>query len=83
MASEPATSVDDRRLYVPEADSWTAHIKGDGDKDYCCAKRPGEDFFHRLSRGEIYVSREFEKYCLDCATRFGFITANRMYWQRS
>lgn len=72
----------DRRLYIPGAETWAAHLKTDSDKTYCHSKAPGEDFYHRLSTGEIYVQRDHEQYCIECALRLGFITNDRLFWQR-
>lgn len=73
--------IPDARLYVPEHDEWHVHIKRDSEKIYCYAKLPGEDWFHMLLNGEIYVSRQHEKYCLRCALRHGFLTEDRLFWQ--
>lgn len=79
-ASEPVPV--DRRLYVPYAEGWKAVIKPGWDNEYCFSKNPGEDFFHQLMCGEIYVQRGDEKYCLSCAVKHRIITADRIYWQR-
>ncbi len=71
----------DQRLYLPNAEGWEARIKLGWEKEYCYAKRPGEDFFHLLISGEIYLQRGNEKFCLDCAYRQGILTADRLYWQ--
>jgi hypothetical protein len=34
---------------------------------------PGQDFYHRLLDGEIYLHRDDEKLCFDCAARRGLI----------
>jgi hypothetical protein len=70
-----------RNLYVPEQEEWHVHIKRDSEKIYCYAKLPGEDWFHMLLNGEIYVSRQHEKYCLRCALRHGYLTEDRLFWQ--
>ena len=71
----------DQRLYVPNADSWTTKVKRGWKKEYCFSKAPGEDFFHRLMGGEIYLEQNNERYCLTCALRYGIITTDRLYWQ--
>ncbi|HEY4258738.1 MAG TPA: hypothetical protein VGM98_01205 [Schlesneria sp.] len=73
--------IPDARLYVPEQEEWHVHIKRDSEKIYCYAKLPGEDWFHMLLNGEIYVSRQHEKYCLRCALRHGYLTEDRLFWQ--
>jgi len=79
MTDQPAH---DRRLYVPAFDGWSAHLKSDSEKTYCYVKAPGEDFYHRISRGEIYVQKDNEKYCIECALRQGHLTNDRLFWQR-
>lgn len=71
----------DTRLYVPDNEDWNVHIKRDSERTYCYAKFPGEDWFHLLLTGEIYVSRQHERYCLRCALRMGFLTDDRLFWQ--
>jgi hypothetical protein len=70
----------DDRLYVPDSAGWKAAIKSDWNKEYCFAQKPGEDFYHLLVTGEIYLQRGSEKYCLDCALRHGFATHARSFW---
>ena len=72
----------DHRLYIPNHEDWNVHIKRDSDRLYCYSKTAGEDWFHLLLNGEIYVSRHHEKYCLACALRMGFLTEDRLFWQR-
>ena len=79
-----APSVDpiaDNRLYVPDHEDWDVHIKRDSDRYFCYSKHPGEEWFHLILNGEIYVARQHEKYCLRCALRMGFLTEDRLFWQ--
>lgn len=71
----------DRRLYLTDA-NWTAKIKLNWDREYCFAKNPGEEHFHLLMNGEIYLTRETEIFCLNCARRRGLLTDNRLHWQQ-
>lgn len=73
----------DARLYVPQSQDWTAHVKQGWEKLYCHSQAPGEDHFHLLLNGEIYLERDGDKYCLNCALQHGIITDDRLYWQRS
>ena len=81
---EPVSaSVDnERRVYVPHYEGWTAQIKTNWDKDYCYTKTPGEDYFHLLLCGEVFLANGEERLCLNCAKRRGVITDDRLYWQR-
>lgn len=76
-----ADPVPDTRLYVPDNEDWDVHIKRDSDRVYCYSKHPGQDWFHLILSGEIYVSRQHEKYCLECALRMNFLTRDRLFWQ--
>ncbi len=76
-----ANDADDARLYVPDTDGWKAVIKHDSEKQYCYQKRPGEDFFHLILNGEIYLISGDEKLCLQCAVRRGVATHDRLFWQ--
>lgn len=71
----------DHRLYVPENADWDVEIKRDSDRVYCYAKAPGQDWFHMILNGEIYATRQHERYCLECALRMGFLTTDRLFWQ--
>ena len=75
-------SFDDRRLYVPEREGWSAGVKDDRSKEYCFRQNPGEDFYHLLVAGEIYLQHGSEKYCLNCALRHGYATRDRAFWQK-
>lgn len=70
----------DRRLYVPFSEGWEVRIKT-GPRDYCSFRLPGEDGFHLLLSGEIYLQYGSQKMCLSCAYRQGFITDDRLFWQ--
>lgn len=73
----------DVRLYLPDHEGWEADIKRDWENEYCFSANPGEDYFHQLLNGEIYLRRGNEKYCLNCAVRMGMATFNRGFWQKS
>lgn len=72
---------EDNRLYVPHCEGWNAKIKHDASKEYCYFQEPGEETFHLLVRGEIFLQLADEKYCLNCALRHGVVTRDRMHWQ--
>jgi len=81
LAAPSPTEGFDRRVYIPDAEGWQARIKHGWDNDYCYAKSPGQDYFHLLLNGEIYIQKEHEKFCLNCAVRLGLVTTDRLYWQ--
>lgn len=76
------TDSTDVRVYVREHADWEASVKRDSTKVYCYARNPGEDFFHLILMGEVYLIRGDEKYCLKCALRQGVVTRDRLFWQR-
>jgi hypothetical protein len=71
----------DLRLYIPDNEDWTVHIKRDSDRSFCYSKHPGQDWYHLILGGEIYIARQHEKYCLRCALRLGIATQDRLFWQ--
>ena len=80
--SQPPESKRELRLYVPDHEGWEAAIKRDWTKEYCFSQNPGENYYHLLLSGEIYLQRAGEKYCLNCAVRHGVITTVRTFWQK-
>ena len=78
----PEHDVPDIRLYVAHPEGWSAHVKQTWDKEYCFQKKPGEDFFHLLMHGEVYLEHDEERYCLECAFRRGTLTHSRINWQK-
>lgn len=78
----PTETSDDKRLYVQNSEGWQAHVKSNWEKEYCFAHAPGEDHFHLLLCGEVYLQHGDEKYCLNCAMRRGILTHDRLNWQR-
>ena len=74
-------AADDCRMYHPDAEGWFAHIQRETERQYCYAKAPGQDYFHLIIPGEIFIQKGDEKLCLMCAVRMGVLTANRLFWQ--
>ena len=72
----------DGRLYVRAFREWKAVVKQDFDRLYCHAKLPGEDFYHAVTGGEIYLDDGETQLCLNCAMRTGVLTTDRQHWQR-
>jgi len=73
--------VPDVRLYVCHPEGWTAEVKQTSEKMYCYQKNPGEDYFHLIVAGEIFLRFGDEKLCLNCARRRGDATQERLFWQ--
>ncbi|MGC8642818.1 MAG: hypothetical protein ACP5XB_23405 [Isosphaeraceae bacterium] len=60
------------RLYVFEP-GWRVTVKRGNHREFCHMMAPGQDFYHRLLDGEIYVTHDDERLCLSCAVRHGII----------
>lgn len=82
---EANTSVSDQdaRLYVPvnETENIKINVKTSSSKEYCFSKFPGEDHFHLLMHGEIFITNGHDIYCVQCALRHGLLTLDRLNWQ--
>jgi hypothetical protein len=61
------------RLYVFEP-GWRVSIKRGSSREFCFAMAPGQDYYHRLVDGELYLHHGDERLCLSCASRRGVIT---------
>ena len=60
------------RVFLRES-GWRVNMKVGSEKVFCYQVAPGEDAYHRLLDGEIYVFHGEEKLCLPCAERRGLI----------
>lgn len=76
------TGPEDRRLYVPHPDNWAIRVKPSFDREFCHAKFPGEEHYHLLLGGEVFLDNGEQKFCLECALRLGHVTVDRTYWQK-
>lgn len=72
----------DQRLYLPEHDRFRVRIMTGVEREYCFQKSPGQDYYHLIVPGELYVDSGDEKLCLNCALRRGIMTPDRLFWQR-
>jgi hypothetical protein len=61
-----------RRLYLNEP-GWRIDIKSGSQREFCYMIAPGQDFYHRLRDGEIFLYRDEERLCLACAVRRGLL----------
>jgi hypothetical protein len=61
-----------RRLFLYE-NGWRIELKAGSDREFCFMTAPGQDYYHRLLEGEIYLARSDEKLCLACAERRGLL----------
>lgn len=61
-----------QRLYLFEP-GWRVALKIGSEREFCYMMAPGQDYYHRLYDGEIYLRRADEKICMACAARRGLI----------
>jgi hypothetical protein len=61
------------RLYVFEP-GWRVSVKHGSHREFCYAMTPGQDYYHRLLDGEVFVHHGDERLCLSCAARRGLIS---------
>ena len=61
------------RLFVFEP-GWRVSIKHGSHREFCYVMAPGQDYYHRLLDGELFVHHGDERLCLSCATRRGLIS---------
>jgi hypothetical protein len=73
-------SDDDREAIIPHRmflaePGWRIGVKTGSDREFCYMMMPGQDFYHRLLDGEIFLHRHEEKLCLSCAARRGLLVS--------
>ena len=61
-----------RRMFVFER-GWKIGMKTGSHRELCHMMAPGQNFYHRLGDGEVYICQDTEKLCLACAFRRGLI----------
>jgi hypothetical protein len=75
--SEPSGSntptASPRRLFLHEP-GWGVALKIGSERAFCYQIAPGQDYYHRLLDGEIYLYHGDEKLCLACAARRGLLS---------
>jgi hypothetical protein len=62
-----------QRLFLRES-GWQIGMKVGSAREFCCMVAPGQDFYHRLLDGELYVYHGDERICLACAERRGLLS---------
>src|SRR5260370_18401573 len=61
-----------RRMFLFEP-GWRIGVKTGSAREFCYMMNPGQDFYHRLLDGEIFLVHAEERLCLACALRRGLI----------
>lgn len=72
-ADEPEPKPDARRLFLHEP-GWAVALKVGSERAFCYQMAPGQDHYHRLLDGEVYLHHGDEKLCLACAERRGLLS---------
>src|SRR4051812_38798688 len=62
-----------QRVFLFEP-GWNIARKVGYDRVFCYMMAPGQDYYHRLLDGEIYVYHGDERLCLACAERRGLLS---------
>jgi hypothetical protein len=62
-----------RRMYLHEP-GWRIKLKVGNDREFCYMTAPGQDYYHRVYDGELYVQRGDERLCMACAQRRGLLS---------
>jgi hypothetical protein len=70
--SDESDSSPPRRLFLHEP-GWTIGLKVGSEKAFCYMMNPGQDYYHRILDGEIYLYNDDERLCFGCAERRGLI----------
>jgi hypothetical protein len=60
------------RLYVFEP-GWRVSIKRGSHREFCYMMAPGQNYYHRLLDGELFLHHGDERLCLSCAVRRGIV----------
>ena len=53
---------------------WRVGVKTGSTRELCYMMTPGQDYYHRLLDGEIFLVRDGERLCFSCASRRGLIS---------
>src|SRR4051812_38989060 len=62
-----------RRMFLRDP-TWRITVKHGSERSFCHNISPGQDYYHRIADGEIYVFHGDERLCLTCAERRGLLT---------
>ena len=73
-SAENGSTIPASRMYLTEP-GWRIGVKHGSAREFCYVRAPGQDYYHRLLDGEVYLQRDDEKLCLACASRRGLLTS--------
>ena len=60
------------RMFLFEP-GWKIGVKTGSHREFCYMAAPGQDYYHRLIDGEVFLFHRDEKLCLACAMRRGLL----------
>jgi hypothetical protein len=72
LACDDETAIS-RRMFIFET-GWRVCVKTGSTRELCYMMTPGQDYYHRLLDGEIFLVRDDERLCFACASRRGLIS---------
>src|SRR5579864_4929280 len=61
-----------RRIFLREP-GWNVGLKVGNEREFCYMTTPGQDYYHRLFDGEVFLYHGAERLCLECAERRGLL----------
>lgn len=61
------------RFFLHEP-GWRIGLKVGSEREFCYMMAPGEEGYHRISSGELYIFNSDERLCFACAQRRGVLT---------
>ncbi len=70
---DPAPFENPGRLFLHEP-GWRVSRKVGSAREFCYQMAEGQDYYHRLLDGEIYLHNTEEKLCVVCAERRGLLS---------
>lgn len=68
--------MDEHRLYFAEA-GWEPKLNHADFRMHCYHQEPNDDHYHRIAVGELYLARDDEALCFNCAIKRGVLTVER------
>ena len=61
------------RVFLHEP-GWRIALKIGNVREFCYQMAPGQDYYHRLLDGEVYLHHGDERLCVACAERRGLLS---------
>src|SRR5262249_21663197 len=71
--SESDAPAESTRIFLREP-GWRIGHKVGSVREFCYMMAPGQDYYHRLLDGEVYLYNAEERLCFACAERRGLLS---------